>query len=478
MSTGSGFLQVKGTKIVDENGKQIVLKGAAVGGGLNMENFITGFPGQEDEHKQILLKVLGKEKFDFFFDKFYEYFWADDDAKFFKSLNFNCLRIPVNYRHFYPDNDLENFNPDGFKWLDRYVDICSKHGIYSVIDLHAAPGGQNQDWHSDNGTHHALLWSFPYFQDKTIELWEKIAAHYKDNTWVAGYNPLNEPADSKGYRLINFYRKVVDAVEKIDPNHIFFLDGNKYAMDFTEFPDEPIKKSVYAIHDYSYYGFPGFDVFTGSEEQKGKLERQYNRKIEYMKKIQAPVWNGEFGPVYSSEVRGDTDIVATNLARYASLKEQLSIYSRGDPSGDGTGIGWSIWVYKDIGYQGLTFVKPESKYYSHLKDWLAKKQRLGIDKWGRIAPKEVESIYDAVKDHFHKEIPEKFHKAVYPNNLAIDGYIDRVLRECLLSQFLTFEFAEYFRDLSFEELDELASSFKFENLQTRDELNAILSASV
>ena len=30
--------------------------------------------------------------------------------------------------------------PEGYKWLDRIVDICAKEGIYTILDLHAAPG--------------------------------------------------------------------------------------------------------------------------------------------------------------------------------------------------------------------------------------------------------------------------------------------------------------------------------------------------
>ncbi len=36
---------------------------------MNMENFITGFPGHEHEHRAALLEVLGLEKYNFFFDK-------------------------------------------------------------------------------------------------------------------------------------------------------------------------------------------------------------------------------------------------------------------------------------------------------------------------------------------------------------------------------------------------------------------------
>jgi len=40
-----------------------------LGGHMNMENFITGFPGHEHEHRAAMLEVLGPEKYNFFFDK-------------------------------------------------------------------------------------------------------------------------------------------------------------------------------------------------------------------------------------------------------------------------------------------------------------------------------------------------------------------------------------------------------------------------
>ncbi|GME79787.1 unnamed protein product [Ambrosiozyma monospora] len=356
----TSFLKVSGTKIVNDDGP-VVLKGAATGGHLNMENFITGYPGHESEHKAVLKSKIGEEKFKFFFDKFYEYFWTEKDAIFYKEeLNLNCLRIPFNYRHFIDDEgDMFTIKPEGFKRLDAIVDTCTKHQIYTILDLHAVPGGQNQDWHSDSSVHKSLFWDFKIFQDVIINLWVKLAEHYKDNTWVAGYNPLNEPAVSDHSKLVNFYIKVEEAVRTVDPNHIFFLDGNTYAMDFRQFPKDPAKafpNTVLAIHDYSRFGFPGSETYVGSEEQKAKLKHQYERKVEYMKKNNLPVWNGEFGPVYASTFRGDADPEATNKVRYQVLKDQLDVYKHGDPSGDGAAIGWSIWLYKDIGYQGLTYM--------------------------------------------------------------------------------------------------------------------------
>jgi len=50
----------------------------------------------------------------------------------------------------------------GFKHLDRVINICAKYGIYTILDLHTAPGGQNTDWHSDHGGHIANCASISY----------------------------------------------------------------------------------------------------------------------------------------------------------------------------------------------------------------------------------------------------------------------------------------------------------------------------
>lgn len=55
-------------------------------------------------------------------------------------------------------------------------------------------------------------------------LWEQLAAHYRDNTWVAGYNPMNEPTDCVHERLQAFYVRIEKAIRAVDPHHILFLE--------------------------------------------------------------------------------------------------------------------------------------------------------------------------------------------------------------------------------------------------------------
>lgn len=266
------MLRVRGTQIVDPRGNQVVLKGAALGGMLNMENFINGYAGHEFEHRNALTQVLGQEKADFYFERLIYHFFTEADAQLFSSLGFNCVRNPFNYKYFLDDQNPDIIKPSGFEKLDRVVEICGRYNIYVVLDLHSVPGGQNQDGHSDSGLTRALFWEFRDFQDRAIQLWEPLALHYVGNSVIAGYKPLNEPADPAHTHLLSWYNRVEKAIRAVDPNHMLFLDGNTYAMDFTAFPiEKPFPNTVYSCHDYSKSKFPGQRQYEGTKEEKEQL---------------------------------------------------------------------------------------------------------------------------------------------------------------------------------------------------------------
>jgi aryl-phospho-beta-D-glucosidase BglC (GH1 family) len=116
--------------------------------------------------------------------QFLDYFFTAEDAKFLASLGMNAVRIPFNHRHFMDDLNPSAIKPEGFRLLDRIVTLCADAGLYSILDLHTCPGGQNQGWHSDSGIHKALFWDFRDHQDRVVQLWVELAKHYRGNTWV------------------------------------------------------------------------------------------------------------------------------------------------------------------------------------------------------------------------------------------------------------------------------------------------------
>ena len=466
----NSILRTAGTSIVDGDGKKIILKGVGLGGHLNMENFITGFTGHEHEHREALTSVLGKEKADFYFDRFLDYFFTEKDAEFLASLGLNSIRVPINYRHFEDDMNPGVIKPEGFRLLDRVVNACAKHGIYVIIDLHTAPGGQNQDWHSDSGITKALFWKFKHFQDRVVDLWVEIAKHYRDSPWIAGYNPLNEPADPDHTNLIAFYTRIEKAIRSVDPDHMLFIDGNTYSMDFTHFPAEPLPNSVYACHDYSSFGFPRGGTYTGTAEQKAKLRSSFERKVKYMRAANVPIYNGEFGPVYTSTDENGMSAEQVNKSRIALLKEQTAIYAETD-------VHWSIWTYKDINYQGMVYMDTASPYMKLLAPFIQKKKDLSADFWGSNDDK-VRHVYEPLMTAVKEWVPKYLHNKKYPSPLwTIDRHFERVVRETLLSEYLGWECAEYFQGKSEAELEELAQSFKIENCKIREDLNRVLSTS-
>ncbi|KAI6782357.1 uncharacterized protein J7T54_008443 [Emericellopsis cladophorae] len=395
-------LRVEGSRIVNAAGETVVLKGAGVGGCLNMENFITGYAGHEYEHRALMAEVLGEAKAQFFFDRLIHHLFSDDDAAYFASLGLDCIRIPINHRQFMDDMDPGTIRPEGFQLVDRIVDVFAKHNLYTVLDLHTAPGGQNQDWHSDSGFSRAMFWEFKDLQDRAIQLWEALAEHYKGNPYVAGYNPLNETADPykaanghHGVRLVAWYERCEKAIRAIDPDHILFVDGNTYAMDSRAFPEKTLPNTVYAIHDYSMLGFPISEQYEGAERQNKTLRQQLDRKVEYMRSKNVPVWNGEFGPVYASAHNAGSEKAAAtiNAKRISLLRAQLKNYAADS-------ISWSIWLYKDIGYQGMVYVDPASSYMRLIQPFVDKKQALGLDFWGVVNKQGLDALLEKLAASF------------------------------------------------------------------------------
>src|SRR5256884_8638279 len=206
-------LQVSGGDLVTPDGQPVSLRGVGLGGWMNMENFITGFPGTETALRDALAKTLGAEVAGRFFDRFLEVFFGPEDAAHLASLGLNLVRLPLSYRHLEDDMRPCEVREEGFRHLDRAIDACAREGLYTILDLHALPGGQSQEWHADNPTHEAAFWRHRHFQDRVVHLWRAIARRYRGSRWVAGYNPINEPADPGGGRqLAAVYRRRVGAI--------------------------------------------------------------------------------------------------------------------------------------------------------------------------------------------------------------------------------------------------------------------------
>jgi endoglucanase len=452
------WLMVSGNQIVNQKGDTVYLRGFGLGGMLHMENFIDGYPANEETMREGLLEVLGKEKYDIFFENFLKSYFTEPDAEYIHSLGLNLVRIPINYHLFEDDMNPRVIKEGAFEHLDRVINLCAKYQIYTIIDLHAFPGFQNQHWHSDNPTHKAFFWVHKDFQDRALHLWEAIAERYKDQPWVAGYDLMNEPADPTGKKVFPYYKRLYDAIRKIDSKHLLFLEGNTYATDFNMFK-EVWDNVVYTNHDYAIPGFidggdyPGYS--RGRYINRDTLEHDFLKKSEFMFSRNVPLWVGEFGPVY-------TGIPEKDEMRYQALKDQLAYYRKYK-------VSWCIWLYKDLGLQAILHQKENTPYMKLVSSLLTKKDFLGADRWGST-DKNIRQVIRPIEELFKKQFSEY---NPYPSGQKTQ--IDLLVRHILIAEALVPEYCNLFRNLSDEDLTALAQSFRFENYVKRQRLEDILT---
>lgn len=451
------FLQVSGDKFVTRAGTPVKLHGVGMGGWLNMENFIVGFPATEALNRRALGLVLGDEVGRYFFDRFADSFFTQADAAEIASIGFNVVRIPVHYRHFEDDARPFELKEEGFARLDSAVQACAANGLYTIIDLHVLPGLQNNEWHCDNPTHHAGFWGHPHFEDRTINIWRELASRYRDNPWVAGYEPINEPGDPAGRHVARFFPRLLAAIRDVDPEHILFLKGNAFEPEFGFYRD-PLPNTVFIAFDYAVPGAAGGGPYPG--ETKGThydadvLEQVFLDLTEQSRNTGTPLWVAEFGPVYSG-------VDAVDESRYRVLEDQLEVYRR-------HGANWSIWTWKDINVQGVVYTDPESPYMRRVRPVLEKKARLATDAWGHVDD-QIQDVMAPIVARFSREFPEHDNPA---------WWLNRLVRHILLAEPMVAEYAECFRGMSRADIDSLMSSFELASCLRRQRLGDTMRAAI
>jgi len=459
MKSSPDFLRVIGSEIVNGHGETVHLHGFCLGGWLNMENFITGYPGHESGMRVAVARVLGEAKAGFFFERFLHYFITEDDLRFIKSLGCNVVRIPLNYRHFESDDQPFEYKPEGFALLDQVIGWASAQQVYVILDLHAVQGWQNPGWHCDNPCLTAHFWGQKVFEDRAVALWEEMARRYRDEPFVAGYNVMNEP-DTEGVTWLNhFYRRITTAIRAIDTDHILFLEGNHWSQEFEQLEPPFDRNTVYSSH---YYVVPGLDnaeypgPFNGEFYNRAVLERGYLERTAFMRQHGVPHWLGEFGCLYI-----DSALEASRLRVMADLLDIAEKH----------GDHWTIWTYKDIGKMGLVYADPKSEWMRRTSAVRETKTVLRCDRWIERHESEIDELVQQIVAHARTVVADQ---SVDWTHLG--DSLSRALCEGVLSQMLLPAFAEQFRGMSENEIDRMMQSFALRNCVQREGLAQLISA--
>jgi len=459
-SSDSGFLRVKGSEIVDGRGEVVRLRGFCLGGWMNMEGFIVGYPSSESRMRVAVAGVLGEEKARFFFERFLHYFITEEDLRFLRSLGCTVVRVPFNYRHFESDERPFEYRPEGFALLDRVVGWARAQGLYVILDLHAVQGWQNRGWHCDSSCHEAHFWGQKCFEDRAVALWEELARRYRDEPTVAGYNVMNEPHADDVTWLNRFYRRVVESIRAIDPGHILFLEGNYYSQQFHEL-DPPFDSNVvYGSHNYVVpcledMEYPG--EFQGEFYDRERVRGVYLERTAFMRRYRVPHWLGEFGSVFTGS--------PLDVYRLQALADMIAIAGE-------QGDHWTIWTYKDVGKMGLVHAAPGSEWMRRTEPVRKAKTALRCDWWVERHKAEVARLIGQMVGYVGAVVAD------LPGDWAnLEEDLLQSVCAGALSRELVPAFAEQFRGMSEDEIDRMMQSFAFQNCVQREGMTSLVGGS-
>ncbi|MEM9836564.1 MAG: cellulase family glycosylhydrolase [Bacteroidota bacterium] len=308
-----GILQTNGKAIVNESGDTILLRGMGLGGWMLQEGYMlqtASFANPQYQIRAAIEELIGEENTDIFYDAWLANHVTKADIDSLKAWGFNSVRLPMHYKLFTlpieeePIPGEQTWLETGFILTDSLISWCAQNEMWVVLDLHGAPGGQGYDEGiSDYDPTKPSLWESTDNQDKTVALWRRLAERYANETWVAGYDLINEPNwDLPGGTLLRqVYGRITDAIREVDQQHIIFIEGNWFANDFTGLTPPWDDNMVYSPH--KYWSFND----QGSIQWVLDMREQYN----------VPLYLGESGENSNTWFKDAITLLETNEIGWA-----------------------------------------------------------------------------------------------------------------------------------------------------------------
>ncbi len=326
------FLQAK-DGILYAGSDPMLLRGMGLGGWLLPEGYMWKFYTKCDRPRRmeaLIRDLCGPDYAQTFWERYYDTYITEKDIAWIAEQGLNSVRLPLNARHLFSvsaEGTVE-FDKSVLKYVDACVAWCKKHGIYLILDMHGAPGGQTGQNIDDSEADIPELFTKVSNQDMLVQMWHMLASRYAQEPAVGGYDLLNEPIckwNSQYYpQLLPLYRRIIAAVRKVDRKHLVILEGVHWSTDFSVFenftPEEAADNIMLEFH--KYWNDP-------DEESLTEFVAAANR-------LRVPLWMGEGGE--------------NNCQWYTTV---FPMYER-------LGIGWCFWSYKkmDIANSPAVFAKP------------------------------------------------------------------------------------------------------------------------
>lgn len=326
------FITIDGTDLVSPDGGKFFIRGTNLGNWLNPEGYMFGFKRAGSAHliDQMFRQLAGPEFTNEFWRRFKDNYITEEDIRFIASTGANTIRLPFHYKLF-TDEDYMGLtsSQDGFARIDSVIRWSRDAGVYVILDMHDAPGGQTGD-NIDDSYGYPWLFECEASQQLFCDIWRRIAERYADEPVVLGYDLINEPIapyfdnmEEINLRLEPLYKRVTAVIREVDTNHIIMLGGPQWNSRFHVFEDWKFDdKIMYTCHRYG--GDPIPESITGFTEFRDRTG--------------IPMYMGEIGH---------------------NTYEWMSDFCR---TMEGCNIGYTFWPYKKINNSSFAGIVPPDNW--------------------------------------------------------------------------------------------------------------------
>jgi endoglycosylceramidase len=360
----------------------------------------------------------------------------DTDASHMQSLGFNLVRLGIEWQALEPGSggpnqpgvctpgipgDPHEFNRAiALRYLRHVaatVNLLARHGIYTLFDMHqdvynaSFRGEGAPDWAvctnnvpivplggrwSNNYANPTLETAVGHFWNNDVVgnlqgqfdlVWQTVANYFKNNSWVVGYDPYNEPFETatieadgstftgnlqcfytgrahesflaNGTSLLNCpsdvpNQGVIPSIQAVDHRHLIFLEPDIYWVTGGNIPSQlgplPFKRIVFNFHDYCGDRSPvtgdPINLLRCLQAEETMAAEQDVTRLSMSSRYQSngpAIFMSEFGATTSVSMVGfDTEWAGIN------------------------GVGWAYWAWKyyddPTGSSAEALVLPDGTY--------------------------------------------------------------------------------------------------------------------
>ena len=246
--------------------------------------------------------------------------FAEKDYADLAAYGANVVRIGVNV----PINaNGSTFDMAAVEWeyIERTVAMGRKHGFKVILALVPLPLGEA-----------AVHWSSPVLKASLVDIWARVAARFKGNRVIAGYDLINEPVtprDSnrpptlgdahKGAGALadvrdqsrdpwrEFAVQIIEAIRAQDAGSIVIFEPSPWALPkgFAQLTPLPFSGVVYSFHFYEPHALTHQGLYEhraaldypSGETSRASLSSAMEPVRAFARKYSVPIFVGEFSIV-------------------------------------------------------------------------------------------------------------------------------------------------------------------------------------